>query len=323
MSMYDVVTIGTVSQDTYITSQAFRLQRNSKSATGEFQCFPFGTKILLNDFHIEVGGGATNAAATFRRFGFSTSVVSRCGDDPSGQFVIEELKREKIDTSHIQIVRNQKTEYSLILLNKNGERTIFVYRGVAANFGPTRSVISNLSAKWFYVTSLAGNTSVLSCVMQSKQKGINIAWNPGKADLLLSHQTFSRLLANVDVLLLNREEAGMLFGSTNISVIRKRCQKRQIPVCVVTDAEHGSWLFSGSLTVRSKIKKVQARDTTGAGDAFGSGFLAGLLRQPGDFKHAMYVASANAMSVVQKVGAKHGLISPKTLNTLTSRIRIT
>jgi len=295
---------------------------NSKSTRGKSQCFPFGTKILLKDFYLEVGGGATNAAATFRRFGWTASVISRCGDDPSGQFVIEELKREKIDTTHIQVAQNKKTEYSLIFLNKNGERTIFVYSGVAQNFGPLRNSVLETSAKWFYATSLGGNISIASSVMQSKQRGINIAWNPGRADLLLPQRVLYRLLKNVDVLLLNREEAGVLFGSTNISVIRERCGRHQIPVCVITDAEHGSWLFSGSLTMRSKIKKVRAQDTTGAGDAFGSGFIAGLLRQPGDFKYAMYVASANAMSVVQKVGAKHGLMSPKLLHTLKSRIQI-
>jgi len=323
MSKYDVVTIGSVTQDTYIASPTFRVTASAVSLTGKSQCFPFGTKIILDDFHLEVGGGATNAAATFRRFGFRTAVISRCGDDPSGKFVLDALQQEKIDTSHIQVVSNQKTEYSVIFLNKNGERSIFVYLGVSKDFGPLHIAAKEVNTKWFYVTSLGGNASAISGVVKNKKRGVNIAWNPGKGDLQLPRNTFNRLVRSVDILLVNREEAGLLFGTKNWTAIRRAYQKRQYPVCIVTDGENGSWLFNGSAAMRTTIRKVRAKDTTGAGDAFGSGFVSGLIRKPGDFAHALFVGSANAMSVVQKVGAKHGLVTPSQLGKLKTRIHIT
>lgn len=311
--MYDVVTIGSVAQDTYVVSSAFRVYKNK--SRGPMLSIPWGTKTLLDTFHMEVGGGATNAAATFRRLGMKTAVIGRCGDDPSGAFVRRELESLGIDTQHIVVEKGGRTAYSVIFLAKNGERTILVYRGVAEDYDPIVPQVRSVETRWLYLSSLGGDVHALRSIMQKKEEGVNIAWNPGKAELKFSGRELLGLLRRVDAVFVNTEESRML---------SKRIGRKQVPVplYVATDGEFGSVAHIGSKVYRAKIRKVKASDTTGAGDAFGSAFVAALMRRPGDFSYALYVASANAMSVVQKVGAKKGILSLQQLSAYKKRITI-
>jgi sugar/nucleoside kinase (ribokinase family) len=80
-------------------------------------------------------------------------------------------------------------------------------------------------------------------------------------------------------------------------------------IIIVTNGARGSLFTDRKKHFRVSILPVKAMDTTGAGDAFGSGFLAGYLRYRGNLLKAITLASENAASDVTKIGAKHGLLS--------------
>lgn len=313
--MYDIVTIGAATQDNYI--QSSKLKFNTKNNQ---VIFPLGTKIEADHVLLEVGGGATNVAATCVRFGLSTSVVSKCGDDPSGAYVLSELNRLGVDTRHIAVQKGARTGYAVIFLTSAGERTIFVYRGVTEKNIIKPKDVSGIDTQWFYVSSLGGNVSSLRTIFEQKKRGINIAWNPGKEELRKNKELRTQL-AQTDILLLNEEEAKIVSRTKRISkdAIRKITKN----IVIVTLGDRGSRCFIGTSEIRVRVQKVIPKDTTGAGDAFGSGCLAGILTSRADIKHALFVGSANAMSVVSEVGAKHGLVSPHTLNSFRKRIHIT
>jgi ribokinase len=319
----DIITIGSVAQDTYLISPKLVPQRKAGGAGSAF-IFPLGTKIELQDILIEVGGGATNAAATFAQFGLNTAVFVECGDDPSGEFALSALRALHIDTRHVRIEKGGRTAYSVFFLAPNGERTVFVYRGAGAGLQLNLPAIIRLDPKWMYVTSMGGDMRSLHELCALSERGIAIAWNPGKPELAKGRQKLETFLRRAAVVFLNAEEAQGLFGKTKSEKeLLKKIRLSTDNVVVVTRDRSGSQAFVSNTVYTAHIKPVIARDTTGAGDAFGSGFIAGLMKTPGQFDTALFTGSANAMSVVQKVGAKHGLVSPKHIQAFKNRIHIT
>lgn len=309
--MYDVITIGSATQDVYLMSRKFRIVRDPRFLTGHAECFAFGTKIELDGILFEVGGGGTNTAVTFARQGFRTAFVGKVGNDPAGVNVIEALRSFGVKTDLVRRDSHLSTAYSAIFLTGTGERTILVYRGASHNLKPRDIPWSKLKAKWFYLSSVAGNLVLIRrLVQQAKKNKAKVAFNPGEKELAAGRQRLIPLFRDLAVLLLNRQEASRLLGVPLHDEARliRALPTLKAPIVVVTEGERGSRVWDGRRILRIGIHPVKAVDTTGAGDAFGSGFVAGLMRRPGDLRFALQLATANAASVVQEVGAKHGLL---------------
>lgn len=310
--MYDVITIGSAFQDVYVFSKKFRVLKDSRVITGEVECFAFGTKIELDDILFEVGGGATNTAYTLKRQGLKVGCLSRIGRDGAGQEVCSFLKKSGIGDFSI-VDRTHRTAHSVIFLAGSGERTILVYRGAAHEFA-MHDVPSSIvrQARWLYISSLAGNISLLRKVLLTAQRyRVGTCLNPGKLEITEHLHAFKKLLKYINILLVNHEEAvGLTHRAYDDEIGILRDLHALCPgVVIVTNGAQGSLCADGGKYIRVSIRPVKAVDTTGAGDAFGSGFLAGYLRYHGNLLKAITLASENAASDVMKIGAKHGILS--------------
>lgn len=307
MSRFDVITIGSATQDVYLVSKDFRIVRDRRSPTGVSEEFSFGSKVELDDLLQEVGGGATNAAVTFQRQGLRTACVCKIGNDPAGDDVIRTLRSYKVDPRFVVRDRTDRTAFSALFLGKGGERTALVYRGASANFTERMVPWNKLRARWFYISSLGGNLQFLRrAISHAHRTGAKVAVNPGKAEL--TKAAARSTLRQADVLLLNREEAELLFHARGPKLPKAVARWRKGTV-VVTDGAKGSWTVTPTGAWRLRIKPVHAVDTTGAGDAFGSGFVAALAKQPHNIPAALRLGAINSAGEVQHVGAKKGLVT--------------
>jgi len=311
--MYDVITIGSAFQDVYVFSKKFSVLKDTRAVTGEVECFAFGTKIELDDILFEIGGGATNTACTFSRQSLKVACLTRIGNDGAGEEVKKFLSEAKITDLSV-VDKKLRTAHSVVFLAKGGERTILVYRGAAHYFSSQDVQLNKIkNTKWLYITSLAGNIALLEKITQmAKKNRIKIALNPGKLEIRANRKRFTNILRKVDVLLLNREEAAEINKrsySDNKGVLSDLQKITDGGLVVVTEGSKGSMLAVDNNFYRVIIRPTKAVDTTGAGDAFGSGFLAGFMKSHGDPVRALRLASNNAAAVVKKIGAKHGLLA--------------
>lgn len=309
--MYNVITIGSAAQDTYLFSKKFKVIRDKKAITGESECFAFGTKIELDNILLEVGGGATNTANTFKRQGLKVACLSRIGSDGAGEEVKRFLKTTRIGDLLVTD-KKDRTAQSVFFLGDRGERTILVYRGAAHHF-KTSEINFNVirSTKWLYISSLAGNTQLLEkIVLFAKKNNIKVAVNPGKLELAKGKGALRRIFKHIDLLLLNQEEATILLGSRTIGgrALVRSMRKVCPGIVVITKGAGGSLAVLPGGQFRVIIKPVKAVDTTGAGDAFGSGLLSGLIKYRGNIKKALLLASQNSAAEVLQIGAKHGVL---------------
>ena len=310
--MFDIVTFGSASRDLFIRSKEFKTLKGDNFSTGQGVCFNLGSKIYLDDMFFATGGGGTNTAATFSGQGFKTAYVGRVGKDNGGKAIKEELEKMKIKGLVFED-NKRKTAYSVIISVSQKERTILVYNG-ACHFLQTKDVPFNqLKSKWFYIAGLSGESAktLMPIIGFAKRNKIKVAINPGGAQLNLGLSGLKNVLDAVDVLLLNQEEGAELAGLPfeKESDIFKKLDKYVRGIVIMTKGPEGVVVSDGKYVYKAgTFKEKKYIDRTGAGDAFGSGFVSGLMRT-GKIEEAIRLGTANGTAVVEEMGAKNGLLT--------------
>lgn len=305
MSKPAIISIGAAVQDVFLQGKLFTAHREHGEMVQEFE---LGSKNEIEGVIQTTGGGATNAAVTFARQGFHSAYMGRVGKDIAGRVVLEELKKEHVNTALVGYSDTVGTGYSTLLLAPNGERTILTYRGASSHYGLHKADFQHVEPDWFYISSLSGDFGSLQVIMKYARKNrIKVAINPGKQELAnASH--FKEFLPDISILSVNKEEAAKLFpGETADELIRAAA--KHVPYVIITDGPKGSVATDGTNIYKAGMyDDVKVLDRTGAGDAFSSGFVAMLAAGHGVEK-AITFASANSTSVVGKIGAKAGILT--------------
>lgn len=309
--MVKICAIGAASQDVFLSGRGIRAELDPR--TNEYmeeftEDFKLGAKISVDNVQFSTGGGATNAAVTFARQGIDSSFVGKIGNDVAANGVIQSLDAEHVDTSGV-ITSEKGTQYSTVLLADNGERTILIYRGAANTHTPEDYRSLDLEGNdWIYVSSFAGAVEALDVIFEIAQKAhVKIAFNPGEAELE-KPELLKGLLDSVDVLIVNKEEARKIVEGESSEELARHMLS-YVDVAVVSDGPNGVVATDGKSVVQAGMyEDVPVLDRTGAGDAFGSGFLS-YFAQGRSLKDSVIFASANSTSVVQKIGAKEGILN--------------
>lgn len=302
-----ILSIGAAIQDVFLSGSEEFKPVSDKTAHEQFMKLELGAKADVNHITFSTGGGATNAAVTFARQGLHSVFMGTIGNDPAGHAVLQDLDKEGVDSKHVSYSEKLSTGYSVLLLAPTGERTILTYRGASTHYDIKNFDLSDVDADWLYVSSMAGNVDILDKIfMHAKQAHIKIFFNPGK-DELRQAEKLRGLLDDVDVLSVNREEAAQIVEGKNSEELVRHLLN-YVPVAIVSDGPNGVVASDGKTIVDAGMyDDVKVIDRTGAGDAFGSGFLSQWVKGV-SLKDAIIFASANSTSVVTKIGAKEGIL---------------
>ncbi|MDD3998699.1 MAG: carbohydrate kinase family protein [Candidatus Shapirobacteria bacterium] len=303
--MFDVISIGAATTDIFVKSPY--LLENKR-----FLSLKRSSKNEISQSLICSGGGATNSATTFSRLGLKTALVSLIGEDPLAEYIKKDLINEKINRQFLVISQKDRSDFSLILVSLNGTRSILTSRGL------TRLESNNipwdkLKTKWLYLTSLEGNLSLLEELIGfSKENNIKISFNPGLRELQQRRQLLP-LLKHLDFLLLNQLEAEILADTDHKNSSFYEKLKLFAPLIAVTNGRLGAKILTPSETLFSPITNTHPIDETGAGDAFGSAFVAGLINNY-SLNQCLSWGIHNSASVVSALGAKAGILTIKQIS---------
>jgi ribokinase len=301
-----ILTVGAATQDVFLSGKAIHARRDVRTRDYVEQ-FPLGAKIDVEDIVFDTGGGATNAAVTFARQGLEVGYIGKIGHDPAGAEVLRVLRREGVATDRVVYDSKLATGYSTVLLASNAERTILNHRGASQDLKTKEVAIRTIEADWLYLTTLVGNFDLLTKLLKhANNHGIQVAIDPGQGELSQSKK-FKALLPLITVLKANAEELKQLFGGDDLKSTIMRAADA-CPYVVGTNGAAGAYAAAaGKLYQAGEYQKVKAVDRTGAGDAFGSGFVAALAKGL-PIEDALTLGSANATSVVTKIGSKPGIL---------------
>lgn len=332
--MYDVITIGTATRDVFLKSRFFKEFRNENLkdigiSGGVAECFVWGGKVEVEKPVLTSGGGATNAATTFARQGFKTASIFKIGDDRPGEGIVQDLKKEGVKTLAMKD-KKYGTGYSTILLADTGERTVLVYRGAANNLELKEIPKGKLVCNWAYIAPGNIDFKVMENMISTLHKnGARIAIDLSSYYLNMGRKKLESILNKPSLVKGNREEIGILMDMDTKDEEKLFNEfKRSIGgIALMSDGPRGVLVSDGVYLYRAGIyKEKYVADRTGAGDAFGSGFVAGLIHKTKNYKlktinyapetieYAIRLGSANATSVVEYVGAKEGILTKKQFN---------
>jgi len=238
---------------------------------------PFGEKILIDKLHIDTGGGAINTAIAFTRLGLKTGCLTKVGP----RFIAP----KEIDDSLIIRDKNCLTDHSVILDATGRDRTILVYKDASAKLTWDEIDKSKLETKWFYISSMP-----MELLEKFADLNAKFALNTRKAP--------KRLLDKAEILILNKEEAEAMGPDI-----------KRPKICVITDKDNPIKAFHKNKVFEiTPHKNIKCLERTGAGDAFASGFTAGIILKD-DIDFALKLGLANSESVIQHYGAQNKLLT--------------
>ena len=309
--MARIVSLGSALQDVYLIDHD-DLVPTKIGADAIFGKVLVGSKVDIDKISYEVGGGGVNSAITFSRHGHEAIFIGNIARDPAGAAIIKALDRECVDTSYMNFLERRSTGTSVVLLDKgSGERTILTYRGASEQFGNfSENDLDLIQPDWLYVTTLRGDMDTLARFFKhAKELGAKIMFNPGVKELENKKELLT-LLKYVDILNVNKAEASEIVNGVVLSELLYHLNG-YVETVIITDGAMGGIAGNRAETYRFGIyEDVKIKDATGAGDAFGSGFLAHLASGK-SFRSSLIFASANSTSVVLKLGANKGILTGK------------
>lgn len=300
---FDIISVGDATLDIFIrVAEASLLCSVDKSSCQ--LCFNYADKIPIERLDRDIAGNAANNAVGSARLGMKAALCSIVGDDETGRSVIQRLKREKVSTKFITVDKKNGSNYSVVL-NYKGERTILTYSE------PRRYAAPALDhPAWIYYTAIGKNHERLEqdIVRHVKKTGAKLAYNPGAVQLREGMKRLQPTFAVTNVLFLNKEEAQLLVGMKGtMAGLLRALQETGPEIVVVTDGSRGAAVCDGREMYSMEVFPLKVVEMTGAGDSFATAFIAAL-HHGEDIPTALRWGTANAGSVVGKIGPQAGLL---------------
>lgn len=316
--VFDIVTVGGATIDVFIETAEKELK---KDLSHNDVCFMVGEKILVPSMKVDTGGGGTNTAVAFSRLGLKTGFVGKLGQDVIAKNILEGLAKEKV--KFLGSTGKGESGYSVILMHLPRDRTILTFKGINDQLSSRDVKWNELKTKWIYFSSLLGQSFATSkkIVAYARKHKIRWAFNPSMymAEKGLNH--LKPMIDGCDVLIMNKEEAQALLRSkADIPALLKRLSKyAKIPI--ITDGSKGAYAYFDGTMYHNIPYNVKVVETTGAGDAFASGVVAGLMLKK-DLEFALKLGQAESESKIQHLGAKNGLLSRNEAFRLVNRVKV-
>ena len=267
-----------------------------------------GQTIIGSNFKEVPGGKGANQAVAMTRLNGNVSMIGKVGEDGFGQTLINSLKNDKVDTTYIQTAKGA-TGVALITVDKNAQNSIVVSPG--ANFEVKEDDIDNN-------IEAIKNSDIVVLQLETPLNTIKYALNKAKE---LNKYTIlnpapavkldDEIIKNVDLLTPNETELEIISG---VSIeteedIQKAAQimiEKGVKELIVTLGSKGSLYINKEKSMFKKAYKVEAIDTTAAGDSY-TGALAVALSQEKCIEDAMDFASKVGALSVLKEGAQSSL----------------
>ncbi len=232
---------------------------------------------------LKTGGSCANTITTLGLLGASVSYCSQVGDDQFGKIYADQLEAA-CGRHHLLVSNEVATGKCLSLVSTDAERTMLTDLGASVQLGSVAHYKGAVGdSRILYLTGylMFGPTRehMLELIAEAKASGVKVGFDVADPSVVqaLKEDMFEVIRDHVDIVFLNQAEAAALCGGTPeaaIAQLRELCD-----VVVVKLGGEGSMACRGEELVRADVYKVDAIDTTGAGDSYAAGFLFGLVNE--------------------------------------------
>lgn len=262
-----------------------------------------GQTVLADDFYMSPGGKGANQAVAAARLGLDVAMIGKVGDDEDGRYMLDILEKENIDISGIS-KSDKHTGLAQITIQEDGLNTIVVYPG--ANFDIKKEDIDankdKILAADLIIMQLEIPLEIIDYVVDLAQENkIDVMLNPAPAKKLSKD-----LLEKITYLTPNETELEYITGIKDIDQASDSLLEWGVKDLVVTLGKDGSMWKTKDQRVLMEAARVDAIDTTAAGDSFHGGFALGLDSYT-DKKEILKLANLVGALTTTKKGAINAL----------------
>jgi ribokinase len=274
-----------------------------------------GETVLGRDFQMIPGGKGANQACAAGRLTSSAVVrmVGRVGYDVFADHLKASLAAAGVDVSGVAAIRSEPTGVAMIGVDTGGQNSIIVASGANAAFpaadieGSRTSFRQCRYALFQLETPLA---TVAAGLQLARREGAKTILDPAPAQPLSAE-----LLRNVDILTPNESEACLLLGRSPLPIALEEAPafaravlQMGLGAVVLKLGENGCVYVDSSTQLHVPAFRVEARDTTAAGDTFNAA-LAVALTEERSLEEALRFANAAAALSVTRMGAQASIPS--------------
>ena len=244
------------------------------------------------------GGKGLNQSIALARAGASVFHAGCIGED--GEMLLDCCKKEGIDTDNIKII-SQKTGHAMIQVSSTGQNSIIVCGGT--NKMISKEMVDDVLCMFDEddMIVLQNEINMLDYIIdQAYNKGMIIALNPSPFDENIEKCS----LEKISIFILNKIEAQLMVNEKDIKkIIGTMCRRYPDSRVVITLGEHGAIYCDQNEEVYVTAQKVDAVDTTAAGDTFTGYFLASIAKDDEPELALKRAAIAAGVSVTRKGAA--------------------
>ncbi|HCV6155983.1 ribokinase [Staphylococcus aureus] len=253
------------------------------------------------------GGKGANQAIATARMQADTTFITKIGTDGVADFILEDFKVAHIDTSYIIKTAEAKTGQAFITVNAEGQNTIYVYGGANMTMTPEDVINAKdaiINADFVVAQLEVPIPAIISAFEIAKAHGVTTVLNPAPAKALPNE-----LLSLIDIIVPNETEAELLSG---IKVTNEQSMKDNanyflsigIKTVLITLGKQGTYFATKNQSQHIEAYKVNAIDTTAAGDTFIGAFVSRLNKSQDNLADAIDFGNKASSLTVQKHDAQ-------------------
>lgn len=265
-----------------------------------------GETLLGGEFFMFSGGKGANQAVAAARIGGNVTLVCKTGDDIFGKRAIEEFKKEGINTQFIEMSGDKASGTAVILVNEKGENEIVVASGANETLDE-KNIDAALDAVAEADVVLLQLETPLQTVLYAAKKafemGKKVILNPAPAQ-----QLPAELFNYLYLITPNETEAEILTGikvidRTTAAAAAKKLLSMGVPNAIITLGAEGAYFKNHEMEMLVASPKVNATDTTAAGDVF-NGVLSVQIAEENEWELSIAFACKAAAISVTRMGAQ-------------------
>jgi len=273
-----------------------------------------GKLTLVERTELHLGGCAVNTGVVLKKLGVETGIIGKVGNDNLGRFLIEKLRDEGLDVNGIKISEECSTSGTSVLVHSDGERSFLHSMGTNAYLGLEDVDFSFIEK--FQIFHIAGTflmpgfdgKPTAEALKIAKEKGLvtclDTCWDATGRWLELLKES----LPYIDYFLPSIEEAKMLTGMEKPEDISGFLIDSGVKNVCLKMGIKGSFISNGKERYYFDALNKAPVDTTGAGDGYVAGFIAGMVRGF-SFKKCGMLANLVGAEIATSVGATSGVTS--------------
>ena len=260
-----------------------------------------------------VAGDSYNTAVYLARAGLAVNFLTRLGDDPLSDDIVQHLQHEGIGDTLVERDAGRVPGLYLIENDAHGERQFHYWRDSA----PARELFARplqiAQCDVFYFTGITlavthtGLAHLVALLSELRAGGCRIVFDPNYRPALWDNanqarEHYAAVLPLCDIALPTLEDDAALWNIHSVDACSAHYQNQGIAEVVIKGPALTTYVYAGDSQLVQAAPAVTALDTTGAGDAFNAGYLAARL-PGGDLEAAVGQAQQLAAAVVQHRGA--------------------